>query len=385
MQGKLTITQGKNQGVCIDLPPDCKITIGRGKRCSLVLEDSKVSSVHCQIALENGRFWLKDLASTNGTILNGNRIESAVLADKDRIKVGQSAMVFEMVADNATPEQEEYYTEITQLWDEEPEPQPTEEYRTIKDYRLIETQSLATGIVEYKAEHLHHKDIVSLKIIPCRRTITQIEQNHINNGLRVVRAIHNLRIVSLLDFFWQNQQLILVSEYIQGKSLQQWIKNKKKLSAIKALKVALHITAALGYLHSKQLCHSGMMAANVFIEEGTNCIKLQDAAVYPILAAHLATDDWDYEIASYYPAAKEQLDQVQADIYALGCLIFLMLTGELPGKEGPEFSLPAKTAEIPPLLAKILHQAMVTFEFSEVRECYRAFTKTLHLLTNQER
>jgi pSer/pThr/pTyr-binding forkhead associated (FHA) protein len=72
--------------------------IGRdGLRNDLVLDDSTVSAEHARIRLENGRFVLYDLGSTNGTFLNGHRIQKQTLIDGDEIAIGRTRLVFKEV------------------------------------------------------------------------------------------------------------------------------------------------------------------------------------------------------------------------------------------------------------------------------------------------
>ena len=72
--------------------------IGRAG-ADLPLEDDKVSRKHAEIGLYGpGGFVLRDLASTNGTRLNGKRIrEKAKLASGDLIQVGDTAIRFSVV------------------------------------------------------------------------------------------------------------------------------------------------------------------------------------------------------------------------------------------------------------------------------------------------
>ena len=73
-------------------------TIGRdGSRCQVVLDDSTVSSEHAAIVFEQGRFVLYDLASTNGTYLNDQRIQRQMLYDGDEIRLGNRVLVFKKV------------------------------------------------------------------------------------------------------------------------------------------------------------------------------------------------------------------------------------------------------------------------------------------------
>lgn len=77
------------------LPPvdhllkDETMTIGRMKGNTIALDDSSVSLSHAKITRINGEFFLKDLNSTNGTMLNGQSINEARLRDGDQIKIGE--------------------------------------------------------------------------------------------------------------------------------------------------------------------------------------------------------------------------------------------------------------------------------------------------------
>ena len=73
-------------------------TIGRdASRCQVVLDDSTVSNEHAAIVFEHGRFVLYDLASTNGTYLNDQRIQRQMLYDGDEIRLGNKVLVFKKV------------------------------------------------------------------------------------------------------------------------------------------------------------------------------------------------------------------------------------------------------------------------------------------------
>lgn len=72
-----------------------KVTIGRAADNDLVLDDSNVSSHHCQITRENGVYTLTDLGSTNGTTLNDSPVQTSQLAPGDRIQAGNNVLQFD--------------------------------------------------------------------------------------------------------------------------------------------------------------------------------------------------------------------------------------------------------------------------------------------------
>jgi pSer/pThr/pTyr-binding forkhead associated (FHA) protein len=71
--------------------------IGRSRECEVRLDDANVSRRHCEVVEEDGGWALVDLGSTNGTELNGRRVERAGLSDGDRITVGGTDLVFGLI------------------------------------------------------------------------------------------------------------------------------------------------------------------------------------------------------------------------------------------------------------------------------------------------
>jgi Protein of unknown function (DUF3662)/FHA domain len=70
-------------------------TIGRGRQADIVLNDPNVSRQHAEIRPRGGSWVITDLGSTNGSQLNGRRIEGAeVLRTGDEIELGASLMTF---------------------------------------------------------------------------------------------------------------------------------------------------------------------------------------------------------------------------------------------------------------------------------------------------
>src|ERR1700676_4677074 len=65
---------------------DETITIGRMKGNTIVIEDASISLMHAKITRKDGVFFLKDLNSTNGTVVNGQPVTEAKLNDLDRVR-----------------------------------------------------------------------------------------------------------------------------------------------------------------------------------------------------------------------------------------------------------------------------------------------------------
>lgn len=71
------------------------VTIGRTKDCGLVIDDSAASRRHLEVTNRGTQFVWKDLGSTNGTLVNGQRMLAGELRNGDRIQIGETVIRFE--------------------------------------------------------------------------------------------------------------------------------------------------------------------------------------------------------------------------------------------------------------------------------------------------
>ncbi|HXI84545.1 MAG TPA: DUF4388 domain-containing protein [Verrucomicrobiae bacterium] len=99
LQYVLRFVAGKDQGREFPLPPDLTIVIGRVNDADLLLLDEKISRKHAKISTHKGRVMIEDLASRNGTFVNGVRIRSMELQEGDKIVIGSSTMQLASVSE----------------------------------------------------------------------------------------------------------------------------------------------------------------------------------------------------------------------------------------------------------------------------------------------
>jgi hypothetical protein len=78
------------------------VTLGRGDGVHVQVPDSNCSRWHCKFYVDAGKFWIEDMASKNGTIVNGIRIQKSLLYIQDNIKVGDTEIT--IPAEKNTPE-----------------------------------------------------------------------------------------------------------------------------------------------------------------------------------------------------------------------------------------------------------------------------------------
>ena len=71
-----------------------RVVLGRSRDCDVRISDLNVSRRHAELRQEGTTYWIVDLGSMNGTLLNGRRVERERLRDGDRITLGESEIVF---------------------------------------------------------------------------------------------------------------------------------------------------------------------------------------------------------------------------------------------------------------------------------------------------
>ncbi len=86
---------GEHAGKCFDLG-EGKFVIGREAGCDIRLDNDGISVKHAQLIHEGGTWKLVNLLSSNGTFVNGERIQTAYLNSGDELRFGQVALLFQL-------------------------------------------------------------------------------------------------------------------------------------------------------------------------------------------------------------------------------------------------------------------------------------------------
>ena len=81
--------------------PGATKTLGRAPRADFILEAALVSRLHCRLEAGLDNLEVVDLASTNGTFVNGARVERAVLRNGDTLAVGKVEFVVSRRTDSS--------------------------------------------------------------------------------------------------------------------------------------------------------------------------------------------------------------------------------------------------------------------------------------------
>ncbi len=218
---------------------------------------------------------------------------------------------------------------------------------------------------------------VAIKVITMRPDMgTNEERKYRERFLREARAAGSLvhpNIVAVHDI-GQDPAVgapYIVMEYVPGWDLRKVIETRAPLPARTVLKIGLRIAGALDYAHAQGVVHRDIKPANVLIGERAE-VKITDFGVARLAGSDLTRTDQFVGSPGYM--APEQLAGAtvdgRADLFALGVVLYQLLTGRLPfdGETVSEIlyriaSQPAPPPSsvvrgIPPVFDRILERAL---------------------------
>ncbi len=110
----VVVLAGDVSGRVIRLKPGHQMDMGRSRNCDIFLDDQNISRRHARFAIHsNGDTIVEDLDSTNGTLVNGKRIDAVRLCDGDRICLGNVILRYSLKDDLEFVFQQEMFEKAT--------------------------------------------------------------------------------------------------------------------------------------------------------------------------------------------------------------------------------------------------------------------------------
>ncbi len=206
-------------------------------------------------------------------------------------------------------------------------------------YRLKEGLAMGGMGAVFKVSHLELDKDFALKIIhPGLASRTSARRSFLRES-RVLSRLMHPNIVQITDFGTdENFGAYLVMEYLKGESLYARLKRERRLPVALALQIGLQVAEALHHMHGQELIHCDIKSENVFIcrsdPPGAPVqTKLIDFGLSKSMAqgAKLSKSEIAGTPAYIAPEqARGGAPQPTMDVYAVGMLLYEMISGKLP-------------------------------------------------------
>ena len=281
------------------------------------------------------------------------------------------------------------------------------------DNRYILEKRLGKGGMGsvFKGKHIRLRSTHAIKIISPELVNSDPSLLvRFNQEAVLAASIHHPNVISVTDFGVENDITpYLVMEYIEGVSLDEFLRRETRLTPFKAFEILKPIALGVGAAHGKGITHRDIKPLNVMLRKGlppAQAVKVLDFGLAKIKVSetfsslimaktmnllgsphYMPPEQWD----------NENVDN-RSDIYSLGVILFQMLTGDVPfkGETIPNVMFQHLQAAVPsfesvgipaePQIEAVLEKALAKEQdqrYSSVEEFLSDYEKAIFSKGNQ--
>lgn len=203
-------------------------------------------------------------------------------------------------------------------------------------YEILEKLGEGGMANVYKARCKILKRYISIKILKKELSNDQEFVRKFKDEAMEVAKLSNNNIVNVYDIGTEGEINYIVMEYVDGKTLKDYINNVGILSFKVALDFAIQICNALSVAHDINLIHRDIKSQNILVSN-SGIIKVTDFGIAKSTDSATITNSGKILGSAYYISpeqAKGDFVDCRSDIYSLGVVLYEMFTGKLPFTQG---------------------------------------------------
>ena len=194
-------------------------------------------------------------------------------------------------------------------------------------------------------------------------------------------------IVGVYDVGQSQEMNYIVMEYVEGTDLKDYVRQRGALHPIEAVRIMMQIVSAIAAAHQNRIIHRDIKPQNILIDREGN-VKITDFGIAVALSDTSLTQT-NTLLGSVHYLSPEQarggMATIQTDIYALGIVLYELLTGKVPfdGESAVSIALKHFQEPLPPVinpsvmipqsLENIVLKATAKDPMNRYRSCYEMF------------
>jgi serine/threonine-protein kinase len=367
MQVTLRVLSGPHAGRSFIFDQHDTFLIGRSETAHLCLPDDRFfSRNHCLLEIAPPRCFLRDLGSTNGTYVNGQKVQEAYLRNGDRIQGGQTVLAVEVSADQLTqyagpvelpPTQpsiviveclncgardqaeaaspDEHMTFLCEDCRAElrRKPQPVPGYDMV---RVLGRGGMGCVML---ARHQQTGETVAIKTLLPEVAVSDQALRRFMREIDVAAALQHPHIVRFIDRGTNKGVVYLVTEFVEGADAAKLADSRGgRLPYQEAVKIISQSLDALEYAHSQGYIHRDIKDQNILVsgawpdyQSKLTDFGLAKSFTQTGMSGVTMAGDVAGTFAYMPPEQIRDFRNVRpiSDIYAMGMTAYSLLTGAI--------------------------------------------------------
>ena len=199
-------------------------------------------------------------------------------------------------------------------------------------------------------------------------------------------------IVNIFDVGEDRDLHYLVMEFVEGKTLKHYIVDNAPLSPDETVRIMKQLTSAIAHAHQNQIIHRDIKPQNILMD-GVHHVKITDFGIAMALSATSFTQTNSVLGTVHYLSPEQARGGTatkQSDIYALGIVLYELLTGKLPfsGESAVSIALKHLQTDTPsvravvPSIPQSLENVVMKATAKDPRNRYQTVEEMEHDLDN---
>ena len=364
MTRQLTIIAGPAAGTVYELADGEILVIGRGADSDTIIDDDRMSRIHCRIIVDGDSLSVADAGSSSGTFVGGQKVDQAVLEPGDVVLAGRTQFRYELEAGVIISSEDATISE-----DEMPALAATSEPpsrsslvdlvgSTIHDYRVDEIIAKGNSGMVYLATDIKKNEVCALKVMPPDFASDDDQKARFIRAMKTMMPIKHDHIVEIYNAGKEGDYCWIAMEYVEGSSLAEVIQQigvEGMLDWKEVWRVGVQVGRALHAAYKHKVVHRNLTPSNILRRKSDRACLVGDLMLAKAMEGTLAVQITkpgqiigDIPFMSPERTRGQGSIDTRSDIYGLGATMYALLSGHPPCEGGSLPELIQKVREVEP-------------------------------------